>query len=276
MVETFSADQLKGQVSASDPQLEALLRVKAAVDTTGKLEEWRRVAGPGASYCTWRGVKCRMGKVYSISLWSNGMQGTLPCADAFHGLANLTRITIGDQRGISGTIPADWSRLQQLEDIRISRNSITGSIPTSWGNLTNMRVLYLYQNKLRGFIPASFRALTALENLELSMNALSGTIPDLSSLTKLRVLHLWENKLSGPIPTSFKALTALENLGLSFNGLNGTVPSALSRMRGLKRLHLSGNPQLGGCLPASLRQQLAGSYSDLAMMYDDTSISGFC
>ncbi|WIA17476.1 hypothetical protein OEZ85_014315 [Tetradesmus obliquus] len=245
------------KVLKTDPQLEALLRVKAAIDTTGKLDDWRRAAGMGGGCCEWRGVVCSDGTstVYALRISpANGIQGlkgTLPQAAAFDGLVALNEIGINDHPGIGGTMHADWSRLSQLQDIRLGNNSLTGSIPPSWGSLAKLRVLHLFNNKISGSIPASFRALTALEELDVPTNALSGTIPDLSSLTKLRSLGLSENKLSGSIPTSFKALTALQELSLQTNGLSGTIPD-LSSLNKLRLLHLYEN-KLSGSIPASFR-----------------------
>ncbi|WIA42784.1 hypothetical protein OEZ86_008723 [Tetradesmus obliquus] len=227
-------DNIKGQIAGSDPQLEALLRVKAATDTTGKREEWRRTAGVAGAYCKWRGVACIDGThtVYKIHI-HDGLTGTLPHAAAFDGLAGLTEIDISHQPGISGTVPADWSRLSQLQDIRVANNSLTGSIPPSWGSMAKLRVLYLFRNKLSGPIPASFRGLTALEDIAVYVNELSGTIPDLSNLTGLRVLQLSTNKLSGSIPASVRGMVGLQELILHTNELSGTIPdlSSLTRLQ---------------------------------------------
>jgi hypothetical protein len=162
-----------------DPQLESLLKVRAAIDTTGVLEEWSSANGADGGYCNWRGVIC-IGKTYvtRINIWSGqgvqGLQGTLPPAAAFAGLTNMTVLNIGEQPGIKGTLPADWSRMTQLEDVRLTKNSLTGSIPASWGGMAKLRILNLTNNGLSGKIPDSFKGLASLQLLTLNENELTG------------------------------------------------------------------------------------------------------
>jgi LRR receptor-like serine/threonine-protein kinase FLS2 len=167
------------QPSAVDPQLDSLLKVKAAIDTTGVLDEWSSATGAAGGYCKWRGVGC-IGNTYvmGINIWSGrgvqGLQGTLPPAAAFSGLPNLTVLNIGEQPGIKGTLPADWSRMIQLEDVRLTQNSLTGSIPASWGGMEKLQILNLTANGLSGRIPDSFRGLATLQLLILNDNGLTG------------------------------------------------------------------------------------------------------
>jgi hypothetical protein len=254
--------------SKSDPQLEALLQLKAAIDTTGVLQDWTRSTGSDGGYCSWQGIGCVKGTstVYWINLWQGGgvagLQGTLPAAAAFAGLKGLTQICISDQPGIVGTLPADWASMVQLQDVRLPNNSLSGSIPASWAGLAKLRVLMLYMNRLNGQIPGSLNALTALESLEMGRNAFTGTIPDLSKLTKLRVLYLNNNKLSGTIPDSLKALAALEKLELASNALlGGTLPAWLGNLKRLELLTLHSS-SIKGSIPATL-----GSLTRLRVLY---------
>lgn len=155
------AGNIKVPNTESDPQLEALLRVKAAIDTTGKLDDWRMAAGMGGGYCEWRGVVCsdNTSTVYALYISPDngirGLKGTLPQAAAFDGLAALTEIVIHGHLGIGGTIPADWSRLSQLQSIWLGNDSLSGTIPPSWGSLTKLRLLHFYENKISRFLQAS-------------------------------------------------------------------------------------------------------------------------
>ncbi|KAF6250132.1 hypothetical protein COO60DRAFT_910396 [Scenedesmus sp. NREL 46B-D3] len=47
--------------ASGDSQLEALLRVKAAVDSAGVLRDWTRAGGASGRYCRWKGVVCTEG-----------------------------------------------------------------------------------------------------------------------------------------------------------------------------------------------------------------------
>jgi hypothetical protein len=262
--------------SKSDPQLDALLRIKAAIDTTGVLQGWTRSSGSDGGYCSWQGILCAKGTsaVYRIDLWpgrgTSGLQGTLPSAAACAGLRGLTDICISDQPGIIGKLPADWSSLIGLQDIRVPNNSLSGSIPSSWGSFSNLKVLMLYMNRLSGQVPSSFNALTALENLEMGRNAFTGTVPDLSKLIRLKVLYLNNNKLAGTIPEGLKALTALRKLELASNALlGGTLPAWLGNLKSLELLTLQ-SCSFKGSIPAAF-----GSLSSLSVLYmGDCLLSG--
>ncbi|KAF6260274.1 hypothetical protein COO60DRAFT_907568 [Scenedesmus sp. NREL 46B-D3] len=240
-----------------DPQLEALLAVKASVDSAGVLLGWTRANGASSGYCKWKGVVCTKGttSVYWINIGTGpgiqGLKGTLPPAAAFAGLSALTEVNISDQPGITGTLPADWSRMMQLQDIKLKNNSLTGSIPSTWSSLSKLQLLQLHTNKLSGRIPDSLGALTSLEDVGLQDNVLSGTIPDLSKLSKLKLLYLWQNNLSGRIPESLKVLTSLQTLDLSENALSGTLPAWLGGLSQLQLLNLHTN-KLSGSIPSSL------------------------
>jgi Leucine-rich repeat (LRR) protein len=262
--------------SKTDPQLEALLLLKAAIDSTNVLQDWTRSSGTDGGYCSWQGVQCRKGSttVYSINLWQgagiSGLQGYLPAAAVLVGLPGLTHICISDQKGITGILPEDWSRLTQLTDVRLANNLLTGSIPASWGKLAKLTVLMLYMNRLSGQIPVSFNALTALESLEMGRNAFTGSIPDFSKLTSLRVLFLNNNKLAGTIPGSLKALTSLEKLELASNALlGGTLPAWLGYLRSLELMTLHSS-NFSGSIPAAF-----GNLNSLRVLYmGDNQLTG--
>jgi hypothetical protein len=136
--------------SRQEQRLEALLRIKAAVDTTGVLQAWNRASGANGGYCNWPGVQCgSRGMVQAITFnrttvsSEDGLQGTLPPAAAFSGLDDLTSIVFEEQFKVSSTLPADWSMLQQLQIIRLSNNWYTnnrnrgalhGPVPSSWSS----------------------------------------------------------------------------------------------------------------------------------------------
>jgi Leucine-rich repeat (LRR) protein len=288
---------LDGNISTTNPQVAALLRIKESIDTTGKLSDWSIAAGANPNYCSWTGLSCDTSRqVIGITLWSKyvtGLKGQLPPATAFQDLGGLTKLTLSEQPGISGTLPIDWSQLQ-LQDVRIGENSMTGTIPVTWGNMTNLQVLQLSGNKLTGPIPASFGALaslqvlklfknklygripdslgglTAMQDLQLAENSLTGSIPSaLSNLWSLKVLYLWGNLLTGSIPSSFGALESLEDIQLSKNVLTGTIPSSLGSLTKITSLVL-GNNQLTGRIPATL-----GSLTSLQhLVLTDNKLTG--
>jgi hypothetical protein len=71
-------------------ELEALLRMKAAIDPGEKLQGCPKGAKEFTYYCKWREVTCNDGYVTHIGgLWGKDLQGTLPPASAFDGLNHL-------------------------------------------------------------------------------------------------------------------------------------------------------------------------------------------
>lgn len=252
------ATALDANLTINDPQAAALLRIKAHIDTSGALKDWKIDAGAtGATYCSWPGVSCDTSRqviAIVISGWWNltsGLKGKLPPATAFQGLSSLTGITIGRQPGITGTLPADWSQLRRLQIIWLADLGTRGSIPSSWGGLENLVTLYLTSAHLTGSIPESFGALTSMQDLKLSQNKLVGSIPStLGNLRKLTVLFLWGNQLTGQIPATFAALTSMQDLELGDNFLIGSIPTWLE-MKSLRNLALQNN-QLTGTLPDML------------------------
>jgi hypothetical protein len=48
----------------------------------------------------------------------------------------------------SSTLPASWTRLQQLRVLDVARNRLTGSIPTEYNSMRQLAVLRLHNNQL--------------------------------------------------------------------------------------------------------------------------------
>ncbi|CAI9087411.1 OLC1v1021469C1 [Oldenlandia corymbosa var. corymbosa] len=82
-----------------------------------------------------------------------------------------------DNQGLRGFLPAEISKLQNLQSINLSGNSIGGPIPSSLGTVHTLEVLDLSYNFLNGSIPESLGLLTALRILNLNGNSLSGKVP---------------------------------------------------------------------------------------------------
>ena len=131
---------------------------------------------------------------------------------------------------------------------------MTGSIPAELGRLQNLKRMYLNVNDLTGPIPAELGRLQNLEWLILNVNALTGPVPAwLGNLTGLRLLHLDYNDLTGPIPSELGRLENLEQLHLSYNwGLSGSLPSGLESSR-LEQLDIFVTQ---ACAPAALQDWL--------------------
>ncbi len=170
--------------------------------------------------CSWYGVRCNTDNTHiaAIELPSN----------------NLT-----------GTLPASFNNLTQLEVLNVERNSISGTLPSLSG-MTRLRVFDVYVNQIEGAIP-SLQGLTSLEDVVMSANKLTGSIPPLTGLTSLRQLILQANQLSGPIP-SLAGLTNLYFVFLRGNALTGSIPP-LTGLTSLQTFLVDQN-QLSGSMPS--------------------------
>ena len=166
--------------------------------------------------------------------------------------ARVTELNLSSS-GLTGTIPPDLGRLDELEFLRLVNNQLTGAIPAELGSLSNLRIILASDNQLTGAIPPELGGLSSLEELWLHRNDLSGEIPaTLGDLSNLQDLLLGENRLSGAIPSELGDLSKLEELKLSYNQLTGEIPASLVNLGNLTDL-LLGNNQLTGCIPPALR-----------------------
>ena len=129
---------------------------------------------------------------------------------------------------LTGFIPPELSRLEQLEVLNLRNNRLEGAIPSKLGNLARLQHLILRNNRLTGVIPAELGQLTNLVELDLGHNQLTGEIPGpLGKLTKLHTLWLSNNSLSGDVPAQLSDLANLRKLDIDDNELAGCVPYAL-------------------------------------------------
>ena len=122
-------------------------------------------------------------------------------------------------KGLTGTIPAQLGRIESLQFLLLNGNQLTGEIPAELGSLANLTVLSLYGNQLTGGIPTELSSLTNLTVLSLGGNQLTGEIPaELGSLSNLTGLYLAGNQLTGCVPAALEGLefNDFAQLGLPF------------------------------------------------------------
>jgi len=207
---------------------------------------------------TWYGVTLSGGRVSSLVLNSNNLDGTLPPE-----LGNLTHLAVLQlqNNSIDGSIPAEIGEIDSLSDLRLNNNQFTGAIPTVIGNLTKLKTLYLNNNQLSGTIPVGIGNLTGLTYLGLHSNLLTGSIPsEIGSLTSLQTLNLGINQLSGTLPSAIGSLVALQYLYLSNNSFSGSIPAAIGNLSSVTNINLSGN-NFSGQLPVEI-----GNLSNLRVL----------
>ncbi|RLM78897.1 hypothetical protein C2845_PM12G06750 [Panicum miliaceum] len=231
--------------SVSTDQL-ALLSFKKFVsdDPNGVLKSWGRAAS-NVSYCQWHGLKCgsrgrRRGRVTALELPGLNIYGIISPA-----LANITFLRSLDlsQNHLRGSLPHEFSLLQNVNHFDLSFNTLDGEIPPSLSRCSNLRNISLGFNNLQGGIPEELGILVDLQSLSLLYNNLTGSIPadSFQKLQKLEYLSLASNKLSGVIPDSFGNLSSLTYLLLNNNSFTGTIPPSLSVLSSLTKLGLMGN-----------------------------------
>ncbi|KAL7201516.1 hypothetical protein ACSBR1_033256 [Camellia fascicularis] len=230
----------------------------------GNLQNLSRLSAPGnllgsgtfddLSFVIVSLSNCSNLSVFDLS--DNQFRGELP-----YSLTNLsTKLELLQFGGnnLGGTIPAEVSRLLNLNQLGLERNLLSGSIPDSIGKLSKLNFLELGQNKLTGVIPSSFGNLTLLLELYLYNNSFQGSIP--SSLGKckyLQTIHLCHNKFNGTILESIIGLSpTLLDLNMSHNSFTGSLPSEIADFRNLVKLDVSHNI-LSGDIPGSLGKCLS-------------------
>ena len=216
----------------------------------------RWCAGPGARFpaTPWFGVGCMdpcddyldgegctAGRVSSLRLGDNNLNGTLTAWQTVGEMANISFFDLSYNR-LSGTLPSQLGRLNNVEVITVRDNQLRGLLPAEIAHVNSnggghLREFTLANNALSGTLPAALgRHTLSLESLDVHGNHLSGTLPAaLGNMTQLQVLFLHNNSFSGTLPASFGVpgvgggglprLRYFDAVGLS--GLSGTLPTEI-------------------------------------------------
>ena len=92
-----------------------------------------------------KGLFCNEeGRIQRISLWWNGLSGTLPSelsflSDSLEGI----NITGGS---ISGTVPSSFGNLAKLKELSLSEQCLTGTLPESLSSLKRLEIVNFFAN----------------------------------------------------------------------------------------------------------------------------------
>ena len=211
----------------------------------------------------WHGVRARQGRVTGLRLIDNNLTGAIP--------AELGRLDQLDDLSLSlnnlrGAIPGAVGDLANLRWLSFGWNNLTGPIPPELGNLTNLRDLILWENDLTGRIPPELGNLTHLTEMLLGPNDFTGPIPaKLGNLASLKRLSLYESSVSGAIPPELGNLDNLEVMEVFGNNLSGRIPPEIGNLSSVKVLWLSDN-DLSGPIPPEL-----GNLSTLEILWLDSN-----
>ncbi|MCK4579189.1 MAG: hypothetical protein KAU50_10390, partial [Candidatus Marinimicrobia bacterium] len=236
---------------------------------------------------TWGGVTVTDGRVTSLYLYDNKLDGTIPASIGT--LTALTILQIAGNYTLSGPIPIEIGNLTSLTSLEFNNNQlngeipseigyltaltslnlygnyqITGSIPASIGNLTNLTSISLARNELTGAIPSTIGDMTSLQSLSLNENQLSDAIPsEIGNLTSLTYLALYSNQLTGSIPTTIATLDNLTGLNFYDNLLTGSIPTFIGSMTNLTSIRLNNNG-FSGAIPDEISSLTNLTYLDLS------------
>ncbi|CAL9000878.1 unnamed protein product [Prunus brigantina] len=209
--------------------LDALLKLKKAMNTGHKtsavLEDWK----PSAHYCSFSGVSCDQQQSRVVAL-------------------NVSNVPL------IGSIPAEIGLLNKLVNLTIAGNNLTGRLPAAMANLTSLKHLNISNNIFIGRFPGEiFLGMPELEVLDAYNNKFSGQLPpELASCKRLKHLQMGGNYFTGEIPKNYSNIQSLEYLGLNGNWLTGKLPASLARLKNLKELYVGYYNSFDGGIPPEL------------------------
>lgn len=116
--------------SAVSNAVSVLLAIRGVLDPAGNvLGSWQRGS---SSPCSWRFIRCnRDQQVIAIHVTGAGdMTGRLPSGALLQQLPALEDLVL--LRGLTGPLPADWSRLKQLKRVYLRGTQLTGGMDIRW------------------------------------------------------------------------------------------------------------------------------------------------
>ncbi|CAO2837957.1 unnamed protein product [Amaranthus hypochondriacus] len=149
-----------------------------------------------------------------LSFSQNNLTGVIP-SQVFLSLSSmLVQFSLAGNR-LSGSLPAEIGKLQNLVELDISDNLLTGEIPSELSSCVALQTLLMQGNSFQGSIPSSLSALKGIRSLDLSRNNFSGEIPGFLANFSLEMFNLSYNNLEGKVPTGgiFNNITGFSVLG---------------------------------------------------------------
>lgn len=182
----------------SDRELIALLELRAR--TNGNT--WTNAWDLETPVSQWYGVRVSNGKVVSLDLSNNNLQGNLPLTVG--NLTNLEYLDLSNNQ-LSGRMPRELRKFNNLKYLDLSGNQFKGTVPATLHKMNNLAYLNLGSNKFEGELPQTLIELENLNSLALADNNFSGNLPaGMEKLKKLQKLTLSNNK--------FESLESLRTL----------------------------------------------------------------
>lgn len=168
------------------------------------------------------------------------LRGTFPRELAL--LSNLEHISISGNSGVTGPLPKFFTKMTNLDYLKLDSCAFEGTLASWIGNLTSLTKLHLSNNHIIGYLPSELKKLTKLRSLSLANNNLIGSIEVFESLPQLEVLIAKDNFLHGQIDITFlQRLSKLEVLDLSKNRIASTLPTNLFHQKNLRIVDVHSN-----------------------------------
>ncbi|CAL0310976.1 unnamed protein product [Lupinus luteus] len=192
-----------------------------------------------------------------LDLSSNAFTGSIP--SVFCSTSNsppaLEKILLAGNY-LSGQVPVELGRCENLRTIDFSFNNLNGPIPSEIWSLPNLSDFIMWANNLTGEIPEGICVNGGnLETMILNNNFISGSIPQsIAKCTNMIWVSLSSNRITGGIPAGIGNLDKLAILQLGNNSLTGLIPPELGKCRSLIWLDLTSN-NLTGTIPSELANQ---------------------
>lgn len=131
------ADQQVIPIDPNDTELEILREFYFATGGQNWTQQtnWLNIS---ISKCLWFGIQCGWVDgpvVFSISLPSNNLQGTLPAS--FKNLTVLAQLYLSSN-ALTGTLPHFIAQMPSLAFLDLNSNQFTGTIPEEYGSMSQM------------------------------------------------------------------------------------------------------------------------------------------
>ncbi|KAA8521860.1 hypothetical protein F0562_012518 [Nyssa sinensis] len=189
----------------------------------------------------------------NMYLFKNQLSGNIPpLKQSF----NLTQIDLS-MNSLSGPIPEDFGKLQQLETLNLFWNQLSGEIPSSIGLIRTLKNFRVFNNSLSGVLPPELGVHSKLEAFEVSSNQFTGQLPEnLCTGGTLFGVVAYSNNLTGAVPKSLGDCYTLLTVQLYSNNFSGKIPSGLWTSTNLLSLMLSDN-SFSGELPSMVAWNLS-------------------
>ena len=146
-----------------------------------------------------------------VQMQGTNITGTIP--SEIGDLSGLVLFNVRNSLQLSGSLPSEFCRLEQMAYLDVGDCRHNGTIPPCLGQLTKLYHLSLDLNSIEGSVPTELGNLVKLTAMYVGNNCLDGTIPlTLMSLPQLLVLGLNNNFFVGPVPIPTNALFMLETV----------------------------------------------------------------